>query len=175
MAKRFLTTQNGSLAITEIAGEDPDGMKLTKTIFELSRTADMIGHFDPAVHTLEAIAAGIPGHRPLALVGECEDTDLPKYFSGAWEWREDAIRVNMTKARGIHMDSIRVVRNKKLASLDVPFMRAVETGDQAAQKRIATQKQALRDIPQNFDLKTSPNTPDALIRRWPDNLERVEV
>jgi hypothetical protein len=173
MAHRYITTnEDGTIAITSINGIV--GSKMVKTLFEISRTTDMATHFDPAVHTLAAIAAGIEGHRAMALTGECEDTDLPtdRYFRNAWEWTEDAVRVNMTKARAIHMDSIRAIRDKNLASLDLPFMRAVENGDQAAQKRIATQKQALRDIPQNFDLKTSPNTPDALLRKWPAILPR---
>ena len=91
MAKRYLTlAADGSLAVTEISGDDADGSKLTKTLFEISRTTDMTTHFDPAVHTREAIAAGIAGHRPLALAGECEDTDLPtdRYFRDAWEWSD---------------------------------------------------------------------------------------
>jgi len=91
MSKRYLTiTADGSLAITITAGDDPDGSKLTKTLFELSRTTDKTTHFDPAVHTREAIAAGISGHRALALTAECEDTDLPtdRYFRDAWEWSD---------------------------------------------------------------------------------------
>ena len=91
MAKRYLTLRaDGSLSITEIAGTDADGAKLTKTLFELSRTTDMTTHFDAAVHTREAIAAGIAGHRALALIAECEDTDLPsdRYFRNAWEWSD---------------------------------------------------------------------------------------
>ena len=81
---------DGSIAVTEIAGDDADGNKLTKILFEISRTTDMTTHFDPAVHTRDAIAAGISGHRALALLGECEDTDLPSdsYFRDAWEWED---------------------------------------------------------------------------------------
>jgi len=83
------------------------------------------------------------------------------------------VKINMAKARGIHMDRIRAERDKRLAALDVPFMRAVETGDRGTQKRIEIQKQSLRDIPQTFDLTT--DTPEALILMWPDNLERGEM
>ena len=91
MSKRYLTTAaDGRLSITQTVGEDPDGLKITKALFELSRTTDMTSHFDPVVHTREVIAAGISGHRALALVGECEDTDLPtdRYFRNAWEWSD---------------------------------------------------------------------------------------
>ena len=91
MAKRYLTiAADGGLSITEIAGTDADGHKLAKTLFELSRTTDTTTRFDPAIHTREAIAAGISGHRALALAGECEDTDLPsdRYFRNAGEWSD---------------------------------------------------------------------------------------
>ena len=94
MAKRYLTlTAEGDLSIVsiiEIIGDDADGSKLTKTLFEQSRTTDLTTHFDPAVHTREAIAAGMSGHRALALTAECEDTDLPsdRYFRNAWEWSD---------------------------------------------------------------------------------------
>jgi len=89
MVHKYITTNtDGTISITEISGPDVDGHKLTKTLFELSRTRDMTTHFNPAVHTREAIAAGISGHRALAIAGECEDSDLPadRDFRNAWEW-----------------------------------------------------------------------------------------
>ena len=90
MSKCYLTIRNDTVSVTRIVGNDTDGVKLTKTLFELSRTTDMTTHFDPAVHTREAIAAGLSGHRALALIAECEDTDLPtdRYFRDAWEWSD---------------------------------------------------------------------------------------
>ena len=78
--------------------------------------------------------------------------------------------INMAKARGIQMDKIRVVRNKELDALDVPFMKAIEDGDTAAQATIKTKKQALRDIPQTFDLTT--DTADELKQKWPEGLPK---
>ena len=78
------------------------------------------------------------------------------------------INVNMNKARAIHMDVIRVVRNDELDALDALFMRAVEAGDTDAQRTIAGDKQALRDIPQTFDL--TARTPAQLKEKWPTEL-----
>ena len=75
------------------------------------------------------------------------------------------IRVNMARARAIHMDVIREARNVELAALDVPYMRAIEGRDTEAQTTIAKQKQLLRDIPQQFDL--TAGTPNQLKQRWP--------
>lgn len=85
----YLTTnKDGNLSITSVIGNDSDGNKLTKTLFELSRDTDMDTPFDAAVHTRKAIATGISGHRALALTAECEVNDLPtdRYFRDAWEW-----------------------------------------------------------------------------------------
>ena len=91
MTKRYITSnEDGTISITAIVGLDDDGLKLIKTLFELSRTTDTNTHFDPAIHTIETIAAGIDGHRPLELIVECEYTDLPsdRYFRTAWEWED---------------------------------------------------------------------------------------
>ena len=79
------------------------------------------------------------------------------------------INVNMTKARTIHMDAIRVVRNAELAAKDITFMRAVEAGDASAQSTIGTEKQVLRDLPATFDL-TDAGTPELLKAKWPTEL-----
>tara|TARA_Y100000310_G_scaffold316464_1_gene368214 strand:+ start:29 stop:304 length:276 start_codon:yes stop_codon:yes gene_type:complete len=91
MAKRYVITKvDGGMSVIDIIGDDPGGLKLTKALFEHSRTTDRGGHFDPDVHTRDAIAAGISGHRALALTAECDDTDLPsdRYFRNAWEWED---------------------------------------------------------------------------------------
>ena len=84
------------------------------------------------------------------------------------------VNVNMTKARLIHMDRIRVVRNAELTAKDITFMRAVEAGDTDAQATIGTEKQVLRDIPATFDLTTGVTTPTQLKARWPTELPARE-
>lgn len=80
------------------------------------------------------------------------------------------IKVNMRKARDIHLAEIRKVRDAELAKRDVPFMRALESGDVDEQLRIASEKQVLRDIPADFDLTTGITTPERLLARWPEEL-----
>ena len=79
------------------------------------------------------------------------------------------IVINMAKARGIHMDRIREVRNKELVKKDIDFMKALEVDD-GSSTAIAAEKQVLRDIPQTFDLTT--DTPEELKENWPDGLPR---
>ena len=82
------------------------------------------------------------------------------------------INVNMTKARAIHLEEIRRVRNEELVKEDVTFMRAIEAEDTDAQATIKTKKQTLRDLPATFDLTT--DTPEQLKALWPDELPARE-
>jgi len=95
--------------------------------------------------------------------------------SGAWEMDTDGTpKVNMAKARGVHMDTIRVVRNAELVKKDLTSLRAIEAGDTDAQATIATEKQVLRDIPATFDLTTDAGTPEKLKAKWPTELPARE-
>jgi methyl coenzyme M reductase beta subunit len=80
------------------------------------------------------------------------------------------VNVNMTKARAIHLEEIRKVRNAELVKEDVTFMRAVEDDDTDAQATIKAEKQTLRDIPATFDLTTDVDTPEKLKAKWPTEL-----
>ena len=84
------------------------------------------------------------------------------------------VNVNMTKARAIHLEEIRRVRNLELAAKDITFMRAVEAGDTDAQATIGTVKQVLRDIPATFNITTGVDTPEKLKAKWPTELPARE-
>jgi hypothetical protein len=84
------------------------------------------------------------------------------------------INVNMTKARAIHLEEIRRVRNEELVKEDITFMRAVEAGDASAQSAVATKKQTLRDLPATFDITTDVDTPEKLKAKWPSELPARE-
>ena len=56
------------------------------------------------------------------------------------------ITIKLTKAKDIAKNNLRTERAPLLASLDVQFMRAVESGNTSLQTAIAGQKQELRDI-----------------------------
>ena len=102
---------------------------------------------------------------------ECPIVDLApiRVFRSAWKVEAGVVDVDMPKARGIQMDKIREVRNKELAKKDIEFMKALEADD-GSSTAIATEKQALRDIPQTFDLTT--DTPEELKEKWPAGLPK---
>jgi len=80
---------------TDVAIDDAiQARRLPKTMFELSRLGELEEHFDPLIHTLATIAAGLPGHFPLACV-EMDDADLPadRVDRDRWEINLGKVRV----------------------------------------------------------------------------------
>ena len=135
------------------------------------------GYTDPSqIEAAKIKAQGIIESERGPIIRHDYDPDLlpepsnDQRFFDVWEWVGDAVVVNMPKARVLHMDKIRRVRNAELAKLDITYMRAIEAGDTDAQATIATEKQTLRDIPATFDLTTDVDTPAALKSKWPSEL-----
>jgi len=77
------------------------------------------------------------------------------------------IIVNPDKAKAIWKDKWREARKPLLASLDIEFMKAVETGNSEKQAEIASKKQALRDVTQT---EIVGNTPEEIKAVWPSVL-----
>ena len=77
------------------------------------------------------------------------------------------IVINPDKAKAIWKDKWREARKPLLASLDIEFMKAVESADTAKQADIAAQKQALRDVTQT---EIVGNTPEEIKAVWPSVL-----
>ena len=77
------------------------------------------------------------------------------------------IIINPDKAKAIWKDKWREARKPLLASLDIEFMRAVETADADKQAEIASKKQALRDVTQT---EIVGNTPEEIKAVWPSVL-----
>ena len=95
--------------------------------------------------------------------------------SGAWEMDTDGTpKVNMEKARAVHMDSIREVRNAELAKEDINMLKAIESDDTSEQNTVKTKKQTLRDLPATFDITTDVDTPEKLKAKWPAELPARE-
>lgn len=91
-----------------------------------------------------------------------DDYSVPaeRTFREAWDVPKDnAITINMDKAKDLWRDKIREAREAEFAKLDAAFMKAMETG--ADTTEIAAQKQALRDAPAHPDIDAA-TTPDEL-------------
>jgi len=77
------------------------------------------------------------------------------------------IIVNLDKAKAIWKDKWREARKPLLASLDIEFMKAVETADTEKQAEIASKKQELRDV---TNTPIPGTTPEEIKAVWPEIL-----
>ena len=77
------------------------------------------------------------------------------------------IIVNPAKAKAIWKDKWREARKPLLASLDIEFMKAVETANIEKQAEIVSKKQALRDVTK---IEIVGNAPEEIKSVWPSVL-----
>ena len=76
-----------------------------------------------------------------------ESLDIDNEYFNSYEFDAEAgAKVNIDKAKAIHLDKFRAARAAKLAKLDIDFMKAVEANDEARKAAVALEKQALRDV-----------------------------
>lgn len=113
----------------------------------------------------EFIASNVPSGVESIVIDNAQfPTDIE--FAMALEVN-GGLKFNPDKAKAIWKDKWREARKPLLASLDIDFMRAVESGDQAKQSEIASKKQALRDV----TLTEIPGTtPEEIKSVWPEVL-----
>lgn len=92
-----------------------------------------------------------------------EEYQIPAETTFRHGWAADTnaniISVNMSKAKDIWRERIRLARKDEFARLDTEFIKALETG--ADTTSIVAQKQVLRDAPAHPDIDAA-TTPDEL-------------
>ena len=94
-----------------------------------------------------------------------EDSVIPtdRSFRNAWKQNSKTIETDMTKAKEIHKDKIRIARAPKLAELDIEFQKALETSSSTTD--IVAKKQLLRDAPAASGISTAASEAD-LKAQW---------
>ena len=94
-----------------------------------------------------------------------EDSAIPtdRSFRNAWKQNSKTIETDMTKAKEIHKDKIRIARTPKLAELDIEFQKALETSSSTTD--IVAKKQVLRDAPAASGISTAASEAD-LKAQW---------
>lgn len=96
-----------------------------------------------------------------------ESVDIDNDYFNAYEFdAELGAKVNIEKAKAIHLDKFRAARAPKLQKLDIDFMKAVEANDEEKKAEIITAKQALRDV----TLTPLPDDLAGIKATWPDIL-----
>lgn len=119
----------------------------------------------------QILAKDIPEGKSFETI-ENSEISSDRTYRDAWKKNGAKIEINMAKARQIHMDRIREVRNKELDKSDKALVREMESGGNLTNLRVARQK--LRDIPQTMDLESAQTT-DELKAKWPDDLPRPSI
>jgi hypothetical protein len=125
---------------------------------------------------------GLQFAEPAVVTCTAEDIPADRTYRNAWCLQDVAdgdrvtvtarVAVRMSRCRELHMARIRAARDTALTDLDVPQQRAMVAKDEAEVARIEGEKQALRDLPQTFDL-TAAVTPDTLSALWPEGLAPI--
>jgi len=96
-----------------------------------------------------------------------DSVDIDNDYFNAYEFdAELGSKVNIEKAKTIHLDKFRAARAPKLAKLDIDFMKAVEANDEEKKAEIIAAKQALRDV----TLTPLPDDFAGIKATWPDIL-----
>jgi hypothetical protein len=98
-----------------------------------------------------------------------DKANLPqdRIFRNAWVLNGEEVGIDLPKAKDIRMEQLRVMREPIMESLDVEFMKALESGNTELQQSITAQKQALRD----FTSDPLPDDIEALKTYIPDVLK----
>lgn len=126
------------------------------------------GGIDQAIAYLQSRLDVIPAEAMNVAVKETDE--IPSDWTFRDAWTADLV-ADMEKARAIHLDKIRAVRDRELSKLDLEFSRAQGRNDLIKAGEIETARQRLRDIPQVFDMSTAQNEAD-LKSLWPAGLPR---
>jgi hypothetical protein len=85
-----------------------------------------------------------------------EASDLPtdRTYRNAWTKGDRQVGINVEKAKALHKDKIRAVRDPLLEAEDVNYMRADEAGNNSEKQAVRARKQALRDVTNIVDTAT---------------------
>lgn len=153
MSKRIIFKNQDCLAIVI---PSPSALKNNRTLDDIATKAIK--------------EAGLPVGTKYEIV---DTSSIPsdRTFRDAWGKEGAGIKVNIPKARSIHLDNIRMFRNMKLDETDKELILAIEKEESLGELKI--KRQSLRDIPQNIDLE-SASTPEELKAIWPVGLKRSE-
>jgi len=109
---------------------------------------------ESSITSIEEIYESIPPElEPIIL----EESLIPdKKYIKCWILENSRLSVNMEKAREIFKDKLRKARFKPLQELDILYQRATETNSDTSE--IISQKQCLRDLPENPEIDKCKST-----------------
>lgn len=152
---------------------DPDHNIDTCQIVVL--TSDVIDPEGYLQHLKHLHSIGEYPHNPAngRIINYPEDVPPNRLFRNSWTDKYDTptVDVDLDKAKAIHLERIRWMRNKKLESSDKDLIVALSKGDDISE--IQSKKQELRDIPKIIEEDLSKiESVEELAATWPEGLEK---
>ena len=139
-------------------------------VVQVHPSPEYISQFDSEDKAIAAIIAkDIPADKQSSAI-IIDKSQVPnRKFRDSWKQESSLVVEDITKARAIHMDRIRVYRNAELAKEDINYQIALEQDNNSKKNSVASKKQMLRDIPSTFNLSGATNGTE-LDALWPSEL-----
>ena len=129
----------------------------------------MVAVVFPADQTIaleNIILKSVPTGHPYKVV---DSFDIDNSYFNAYEFcQTNGAKLNIDKAKTIHLDKFRDARKPLLEALDIQYMKALESGNTELASQIAEKKQAIRDV----TLIELPDTLEEIKNTWPDILNQ---
>ena len=139
-------------------------------VVQVHPSPEYISQFDSEDEAIAAIIAkDIPADKQSSAIIIDKSQVPDRKFRDSWKQESSSVVEDMTKARAIHMDRIRVYRNAELAKEDINYQIALEQDNNSKKNSVASKKQMLRDIPSTFNLSGATNGTE-LDALWPSEL-----
>ena len=139
-------------------------------VVQVHPSPEYISQFDSEDEAIAAIIAkDIPADKQSSAIIIDKSQVPDRKFRDSWKQESSSVVEDMTKARAIHMDRIRVYRNAELAKEDINYQIAFEQDNNSKKNSVASKKQMLRDIPSTFNLSGATNGTE-LDALWPSEL-----
>tara|TARA_R100000995_G_scaffold15148_1_gene5908 strand:- start:3173 stop:3652 length:480 start_codon:yes stop_codon:yes gene_type:complete len=139
-------------------------------VVQVHPSPEYISQFDSEDEAIAAIIAkDIPDDKQSSAIIIDKSQVPDRKFRDSWKQESSSVVEDMTKARAIHMDRIRVYRNAELAKEDINYQIALEQDNNSKKNSVASKKQMLRDIPSTFNLSGATNGTE-LDALWPSEL-----
>lgn len=97
------------------------------------------------VAAIRSLAIMYPGVTDFALI-HIDDLPNERDFRAAYALNNGKCVIDMEKAKEIHLDRLRAMREPLLKKSDVDLMRAIEDGEMDKARFLSSKRQALRDV-----------------------------
>jgi hypothetical protein len=114
----------------------------------------------------EIAAKDVPVGCQYKIVDSLEIDDL--YFDAYEFCQTKGAKLNIDKAKSVHLDKFRGAREPLLEALDIQYMKALESENTELASQIVAKKQALRDV----TLIELPDTLEEIKNTWPEILNQ---